>query len=353
MQRLSLLSAAVIAVATPAAALDADIERVMANHIQPAFATLAADARMTADAVDALCGAPSAAALDAAQAAFGVSLNAFAAASVFDFGPARAEDRFARLLFWPDRGGRGLRNVQGLIAAEDPALDVAALRAKRVDVQGFPALEFTLFGTGSETLATAEGAGRCGFAQSVSGAIAVTADELRAEWTAPDAYPAVFTAPYAEDGVFRDAGEATREVLRVAGQIYEGVGKLHLAPALGEGPDVAKPKRAAFWRSGLTFAFLDAQMAAAIAVFGPDGLGPALSEGDGAAAVRGLALETRQARGALPDAPTDVLAAFADADTHGRLAYAQTPANGAAKVINPRIASALGLIVGFNSLDGD
>jgi len=339
--------------AAPAAALDADVKRVTTQLIQPAFERLASDAEGAVASVDALCAAPSAAALETARAGFATALDAFAAASVYDFGPARADDRFARLLFWPDRGGRGLRNVQGMIAKPGPALDVAALRGKRVDIQGFPALEFALFGTGSETLGGADGAARCGVAQTIAGAIAATADDLRDAWTAADGYTAIFTAPYAADGIYRDAGEATRELLRVAGQIYEGVGKLYLAAPLGESADAAKPKRAAFWRSGRTFAFLDAQLAGAEALFGDDGLGPALTEGAGAAGRSALAFESKQARNAIGAGSNDVIAAFSDPQTHARLAYAKTPAGGAAAVISPRIANALGLIVGFNSLDGD
>jgi len=131
------------------------------------------------------------------------------------------------------------------------------------------------------------------------------------------------------------------------------VGKLYLAAPLGAGADAAKPKRAVFWRSGQTFAFLDAQLAAAETLFGDDGLGPALSEGDGAAARNALTFETTQARRALDAASEDVIASFNDAETYGRIAFAKTPANGAATVVSPRIANALGLIIGFNSLDGD
>jgi predicted lipoprotein len=47
--------------------------------------------------------------------------------------------------------------VQELLAKQDPtATDAATLRGKSVAMQGLQALEFVLYGTGSETLATGD-----------------------------------------------------------------------------------------------------------------------------------------------------------------------------------------------------
>ncbi len=68
-------------------------------------------------------------------------------------GPAREDNRFERLFFWPDRRGRGLRQVQGILAEEDEtATDPATLYQKSVAVQGLLALDFVLSGEGNETL---------------------------------------------------------------------------------------------------------------------------------------------------------------------------------------------------------
>jgi predicted lipoprotein len=68
------------------------------------------------------------------------------------FGPVTEENRLERILFWPDRKGIGLKQVQAAIAGEDAtAADPQTLPGKSVAMQGLGALEFVLFGTGSDS----------------------------------------------------------------------------------------------------------------------------------------------------------------------------------------------------------
>ena len=123
-----------------ALAVDRAIERV----IIPGYASLAAASGGLAVAMSGLCAAPSPAALAAARERFAGVVAAFSRVELFRFGPARESNRFERLFFWPDRRGRARRQVEALIARKDEAaLEVAALRAKSVAVQGLLALEYT------------------------------------------------------------------------------------------------------------------------------------------------------------------------------------------------------------------
>ena len=82
------------------------------------------------------------------------------------------------MLFWPDRKGIGLKQVQAALAAKDPtAADAAQLAGKSVAMQGLGALEFVLFGTGAETLAGTGDAYRCAY----GAAIAANLDGIAAE----------------------------------------------------------------------------------------------------------------------------------------------------------------------------
>ena len=55
------------------------------------------------------------------------------------------DNRFERILYYPDRKGLGLRQVQALLAEQDASvLAVGALEGKSVAVQGLGALEFVL-----------------------------------------------------------------------------------------------------------------------------------------------------------------------------------------------------------------
>jgi membrane protein implicated in regulation of membrane protease activity len=104
-------------------------------------------------------------------------------------GPLMEDNRADRLLFWPDRRGIGLKQVQAILAEEDPAAtDLAGLQAKSVAVQGLGALEFVLFGTGAESLTSIEGSFRCAYGQTIAGNIAGMAKEMVAGWYVPGGY---------------------------------------------------------------------------------------------------------------------------------------------------------------------
>ena len=82
--------------------------------------------------VGALCAAPSDEALTTAQRT--VSRNGTGACSRIEFcgfGPLVRRNRMERLLFWPDRKGIALRQVQAMLAAKDEtATDPATLQAR-------------------------------------------------------------------------------------------------------------------------------------------------------------------------------------------------------------------------------
>ena len=70
-----------------------------------------------------------------------------------------------------------------------------------------------------------------------------------------------------------------------------------------------------------------------------------------------LRFELEQARKALRKA-TDLAEYGSESETlakeaHGLLTYAMVPIHGAADILESRLPEALGLVIGFNSLDGD
>ena len=89
-----------------------------------------------------------------ARDSFKAETDAWSYAEIIRFGPVTEQNRLERMLFWPDRKGIGLKQVQAALAAKDAtAADPAQLPAKSVAMQGLGALEFVLFGTGAEALA--------------------------------------------------------------------------------------------------------------------------------------------------------------------------------------------------------
>ncbi len=335
------------------------VEHVVDAAIVPAYRRLVATARDEQAVIEALCTAPDARRLEAARTGFRDLAVAWSAVEMFRFGPARAANRHERLFFWPDPRGRGLQQVQAVIAGADPtATRLDTLREKSVAVQGLLALEFVLFGTGSATLAGASDAAaafRCAYAATIAAAVAATAMEIEADWTQPGGYADLMRGAGPDDPVYRSHGEVAQELIKAAREQLQLVRDLKLAASIGEAPEAAQPKRAPFWRSDVTLASIRANLDAIVALVGADGIGAALP-GDRAWAARQVAFELGRVdavldRVAAAGTPWEVLAAEPGANAD--LRYTLIPLGEGLGLLEADYPAALGLITGFNSLDGD
>lgn len=349
--------AVAVLLAAPAGAQDRPpfapvVETLVDTVVVPAHETFATAAGRQAGRVAGLCEAPDAEALRVAREGFGTLLSAFGAVEPYRFGPAREENRVERLFFWPDRRGRGLRQVQTTLAERDPsATDPATLAGKSVALQGLPALEYALFGSGSGALASGTADHRCAYAEAVSAGIANVADALAAAWRGPFRGTMLEAGP--ANPAYRSHGEALQDLLQAAAEQLEFVARFKLGPAVGDGPADARPRLAPFWRSGGTLAMVVANLEAVDALLAGEIAGLL---GEDAHLVDSARFELARALEILrPLAmdPRPFEALVADEDAHRRLAYARIPLGGAAVILSQRIPAALGLVAGFNALDGD
>lgn len=331
------------------------VERLVHGVIVPAYDTFADEAARTQTDVAALCESPSKAALSSARQRFRTLVTAFAHIEPYRFGPAREANRYERLFFWPDRRGRGLRQVQGLLAQEDPsATDPERIKEKSVAVQGLPALEFALFGTGSDTLSEDAPSGaagyRCAYARTVAGAIQSVGEAMAAQWHASFAQTMIGAGP--QNALYRTHGEALQDILQAAATQMELAATQKLGAAIGDSPADANPKRAPLWRSQSTLPMIAANVDAVRALVGA-GLADLL---ESEVLVRSTLFELGEVDRALApllDEGRDFLALASDPEAHRRLAFARIPLRAADRMIAGRIQGALGLAAGFNALDGD
>ena len=330
------------------------VDRVIDAAIVPTHRAFAEAAAARVPKIDALCAAPSAGALEAARDGFADVLVAWSRVEMFRFGPARVGNRFEKIFYWPDRKGRGLRQIQRLLATEDASATTAdGLAAKSVAVQGLPALEFVLFGTGADGLA-AGAAYRCAYAAALARVVAANAAALLDGWTAAGGYADVMRAAGPGTGPYQTPGEAVQELLRALSVQLEVVRDLKVAPSLGDGLAAAKPKRAPFWRSDLTLATIQANLEGVDSLL-QGGLNDALPAADRSLA-DSVAFELAQARrtvSALRETGRPWLELAATEETYQRLVSLKFPVGGAGQVIGSRYPQAMGLVLGFNSLDGD
>jgi len=327
--------------------------------ILPGYAALTVAASDEARRVNDLCRQADTQRLQAARDGFATLVLAWSGAEMVRFGPVRDDNNYERLFFWPDPRGRGLQQVQALLATQDAtAAGVDRLREKSVAVQGLSALEYILFGTGSEALADTNDPARsfrCRYGAAIAGAIATTADAIRDGWTGQNGYAFVMREPGPDNAVYRSAGEAMQDLLKSCREQVQLDQQLKLAFTVGETPAKANPKMAPFWRSNLTIPSIKANLAAVLELCGANGVG-AILPADAAGAATALADDLKKADDVLArleqtGKPWETLAT--EPASHADLTAALTPLGAAGELLEHEYMDAFGLVIGINSLDGD
>ena len=146
------------------------------------------------------------------------------------------------------------------------------LAGKSVALQGLPALEYLLYGDGREILPKDEtGAFRCASRLAVATNVDRIAEQVVEGWREGSAYEKAFLSPAADDPYYHAPKEVTLDLFKTFTTGIELVRDQKLGKPLGASPAEAKPKLAAFWRSGLTFANAAGNLEGVRAIFAQGG----------------------------------------------------------------------------------
>jgi hypothetical protein len=328
------------------------VTQAIEQAIRPGFADYAKETGQLEKMLGGLCDEPSEAGLTTARAQFGTVVLAWSRIELYKIGPLLTDNRADKILYWPDRKGIGLKQVQAILSKPDwDAFDAETLKGKSVAVQGLGALEFVLFGTDSERLGTIEADFRCHYALAIATLLAETATQMSAEWNDPEGISRRLIFPTAGDADYRTATEVQEALVGLLAHGLEAVRDQRLLPFLGT-DGKAKPKSALFWRSVLTVPSIAANF---------DGLNRLLTASElvnyapSENATIGTEAAAEFARAAASAAtvsgPLD--AALADPAQVAALNGLVESTRTLAKLLGDDLPAALGLSVGFSSLDGD
>lgn len=339
--------------AQDAAAPDPVMQGAVDGVIRPGMIGFAREASGLASTMGLLCSAPSSAALDIAKGQFREAALAYGHIELLRLGPLMEDNRAERLLFWPDRRSTGLRQVQAILAnADETATDPATLRDKSVALQGFGALEYVLFGTDAETLTAPEGNFRCRFGSAIAQSIGKVGQELATGWYRPDGIAQHLMLPNADNTDYRTPLEATEALVGLLSHGLEAVRDTRINPFIAKDGDAANPKLALFWRSGLTVAMLRANIHGLRDLFTVSGVAlPVPKAQQGLAA--SIEFEFRNADRAINLVTLPLEQAVVDEKQAHALDYLVIVTSSLQTMLGEQLSTALGLSVGFSSLDGD
>jgi predicted lipoprotein len=285
--------------------------------------------------------------------AFETLALAWSGVEILRFGPLVQANRYERLAFWPDTRGVMPKQVQALIAAQDDALlKPGALSGRSVAVQGLPALEYVLYGEPAllEQGGTPGFAYACGYARAVAANVAAISRDVAQAWSAQGDFGRQFAHPQADNDLYRDPQEVAAEAMKALSTGLQFARDVKIVPVLGDTAAAARPKRAAFWRSKLSTRLLAASVDG-LKAFYLAGAYP-LPAGDAwmDASVRG---ELASAAQTLRAVPVPLEPALAEEEGRRLLTLASLTLKNAKAIVDQDLAPALGVMIGFNALDGD
>lgn len=330
------------------------LERMLVEYVRPGYAALHAAATELETSAGTLCGSPSVGNLETERLAFRTTADRWARMEWLRLGPVMSDNRLERILFFPDRKGTGRKQVQAAIATQDKNVtDVGTLADQSVAIQGLGALEFILFGDGSDALAEPQASHRCAFAQAVATNLVNLSDEISAGWQDGSALVPVFLEPRAGNPLFRTDQEALNLILGQMIHGLEAVRDTRINAFLDrENPDNDRPKSALYSRSGMTLPSIRANLEGLQALFNRSGI-EIVAKQTAPRLADAIRFEFRQAIRTAERLEMPLTDLFADPQARERLVYLDYAIKNIIGRLDQEFAQAGGLAVGFSFGDGD
>jgi len=322
------------------------------GFIRPGYDAFQKSAEDMTATMRTLCAAPSQANYDAAKAGFGKLTASWAHIEIVRTGPVIEQNRFERILFYPDRKSTGLKQVQAVLSKSDEtATDPKTLATKSVATQGLGALEYLLFGTGSDTLISGNDF-RCRYSAAVAENVGNVAAEIAGIWDAPDGIQKAWKQPEVDNPVYRTGGEAITGLLGILVHGAEAVRDQRIE-TFYKGADKAKfPKQALFWRSENTWPMVIANLDGLSELLTTSGMVELLPEKD--RSIVAATEEKLKSMSALAGKVTpDLEKAVEDTSERQKLDTLLADGKDVISKLNDGYGGAIGLSSGFSFADGD
>lgn len=208
--RLILLGSVLLFHSASAIAAPADIARRFADEFAiPRFQTVATAAHAQEKVWTAFCANRKRGDIGTLKQAYDNLSDAWANVEFVRVGPAAIALRVERFNWWLDRTDATGKALTAMMTAKADDLTVEKLAQGSVAGQGLPILERLLYpASEANKLKSKEGAQRCAVGEAVTREQSAIADQIIADWTAPDGARAALESNKAWKSAFVDSNEA-------------------------------------------------------------------------------------------------------------------------------------------------
>lgn len=351
----ALLACGQIAAAEPAAEeyrrLNLDL---VDHHIVPRYAQLAETTARLEEAAVRHCRALDADSPAVLDKAWREAFDAWQGVQHLRFGPGELFMRSMRMQFWPDPRNTVSRQLDELVAAGDPAvLEAERFARLSIAVQGFPAIERLL----ADGRALADY--RCAVLEAVAGNVAAMSADTLQEWRGGERpYRSVVAQAAKGAAHYHQDSEVTQALFKSLHGLMELLAEHKLSRPLGDSPQAARPQLAESWRSKRSLDNLRINLEAAEAMYvgesGGTGFSKVVREVRGDVALDDLMRRAfAQTRATAASIALPLEEAVVDPAERKKVSKLVREAAALKTLLAQRLTVALGIPLGFNSLDGD
>ncbi|MFC5069323.1 imelysin family protein [Flaviflagellibacter deserti] len=317
----------------------AEAVRIAEQFVVPRYEALAARFLTQNEAWKTYCGKPDDRGFEQLGVQFREAAEAWAAVELVRYGPISEDFRYERIAYWPERKNDVARGLARLLSSND-ALTEDSMYDRSVAVQGMSALERLLYDEGAAAALKAGDLGakrRCAAGQAISFNLTRVSKDVLTDWK-----PLIQKLKTGDEGPAREAVTRFGTDLLM---LFQVVGDQKLDVPVGTTSGEAKPQAAQWWRSGLSNATIATNLKSAADL-------SYMILGSGGPGINTVgATETAQSLAESLPAPLPDM--IKDGSQRSKLLLLRNAVRGARDLTTAYVPAALGIVVGFNSLDGD
>jgi predicted lipoprotein len=268
-------------------------------------------------------------------------------------GPVLEQNRFERVLFYPDRKSTGLKQVQALLAKPDEAVtEPTALKDRSVAIQGLGAFEYLFFGAYPEGITAERNSFRCRYGLAIARNVESIGGELEAAWNDPDGIARDWKNPSPDSAVYRNGEEAMQALIGLHVHGIEMVRDQRIKPFYKGREQKVTPNAALFRRSGNTIRMIAADADGLTKLWQVSDMA-ALLPADQKVAAASVLFDYKAAAAAIRKLTPPDGKNLADEKYLAKLDFLDFTLKDAMARINNDVGGAVGLAAGFSFADGD
>lgn len=328
------------------------------THILPRYARLA-DA-LTAFEVSAsdYCSANSDSDPGTLRETYHQAMDAWMGIEHVRFGPIELFMRSFRFFFWPQSRGKVVEQLQELAGRIDQfAENPEQFASTSASVQGLLAAEALVFRTEEFSPGLKAGNAGCAMLSAVAGNMSAIANEVIADWNGGMMhFRNEVQRPGSDEALYDNHQEVTAILFKSLHDELQLITEVKMRPVLGESIDTAKPVLAESRPSQRSSRNIAANLEALQALYagetGAGGLSQLVSMSDtelDKLMHRAFSITVKNARSL--EQPLEVIATSTEQRAQADKLFLQVRA--LRQIVRERLASALSMRIGFNTLDGD